>query len=386
MSRCLYLILLSLVSVFSTALAANYNDTFSNLTYITLEEHWVSPAMANLTQQNPVLGLLINGTFGPLLGNYLRDIDTLRLQNMTDNGIRMQVVSHASCPICMEYPDLVSQGNDQLASAVSKYPQRFRGFAFLPMADPAAAAAELERVVTKLGLVGALIDNRLANGSYYDGYQFWPVWAMAEKLNVPIYIHPSLPDPSEVTDIGTGIYAPAAPLNFPLFTSADLGTAAWGFHDTTGLHFLRLYTAGVFATFPNLKIILGHMGEMVPYMLERSDSFLSPRNTSQASLIDVYAKNVWITTAGFFSLNPMGTVLRNTAIDRIMYSVDYPFSSGADGNTFMMSLRTSGLVTGDEWRAIAYGNAEKLLKLSASKGTRAVRRGVPVPKLVGLGA
>lgn len=268
----------------------------------------------------------------------------------------------------MEYPALISQANDELAAAVSKYPNRFKGFAALPMSNPAAAAAELERVVTKLGLVGALIDNHLVNGTYYDGFEFWPVFAMAQKLDVPIYIHPTFPAASEVTGIGSGIYAPASPFNFPLFTSADLGTAAWGFHEDTGLHFLRLYSAGVFAEFPNVKIILGHMGEIVPFMLERADSFLSPRNTSRSSLIEVYAKNVWITTAGFFSLNPMGTVLRNTAIERIMYSVDYPFSSPVDGNAFMKALRSRCMVTDEEWRAIAYGNAEKLLKFNGTIG------------------
>lgn len=136
-----------------------------------------------------------------------------------------------------------------------------------------------------------------------------------------------------------------------------------GFHEDAGLHFLRLYSAGVFAEFPNLKIILGHMGEIVPYMLERADSFLSPRNTSSASLIEVYAKNVWITTTGFFSLNPMATILRNTAINRIMYSVDYPFSSPADSYAFMMALRMSGIVTEDEWQAVAWRNAQNLLKI-----------------------
>jgi len=275
----------------------------------------------------------------------------------------MQVVSHASDPAVLDQPSLIAQSNDQLATAISNATDRLAGFAVLPMAFPELAAAELERCVKTHGFLGALIDTHLANGTYYDGDAYRLFWAKAVELDVPIYLHPVWPNAALFSTPGSGIYAPAVPPDFPAATAVNLATVAWGWHQDAGLHFLRLYSAGVFAEFPQLKIILGHMGEMLPFMLERADAFLS-RNTSRPSLVETYAQNVWVTTAGFFSLNPLGTILRNTAIDRILYSVDYPFGNSEQGRAFMMNLKTSGLVNSTEWDMIAFKNAQKLLKLS----------------------
>jgi predicted TIM-barrel fold metal-dependent hydrolase len=128
------------------------------------------------------------------------------------------------------------------------------------------------------------------------------------------------------------------------------------------LHFLRLYAAGIFDEFPTLKIVLGHDGEMLPFMLERTTVLLGPHNTkAKTSLLATWKRNVWVTTAGMFSLAPLAAVLRTTAVDRIMYSVDYPFSSNVKGHEFMTRLRESGMVTEREWSMVAYGNAQKLL-------------------------
>jgi len=246
---------------------------------------------------------------------------------------------------------------------MSNNTDRFRAFAGLPMAFPELAAAELERCVKELGMVGALIDTRLPNGTWYDGAAYTPFWAKAQELDVPIYLHPRLPSFESITDIGRGTFAPASPQDFSLFLAADLGTTAWAWHQEAGLHFLRLYSGGVFKAFPKLKVVFGHMGEIIPFMLERADAMLTPKNPDRLSLIDTYKQNVWITTAGFFSVNPLGTVLRNTAIDRIMYSVDYPFGNSVLGKNFMATLKTSGLVTEKEWNMIAFKNAETLLKI-----------------------
>lgn len=340
------------------------SDSTSHLTYVTLEEHWVSSALKNLTLSNPVVQLLLNGTFPSSLGPALLDMSSQRLANMTANGIRKQVVSNTPAPAALDQPVLVTQANNELAAAVAQYPDRFNAWAFLPMAYPELAAQELKRCVTELGFVGGLVDNHLANGTYYDGYGYWPFWEKVQELGVPLYLHPTIPNTTSVTGVGSGVFAPAYSLNFPLTTAADLGTIAWGFHEDTGLHLLRLYVAGIFDQYPNLKIVLGHMGEIMPFMLERSSSFLSPLNTSRSSLIDVWARNAWITTSGFFSLNTIATILRNTAIDRIMYSVDYPFSSNVAGTQFMVDLKTSGMVTMEEWSMIAHRNAEALLNIS----------------------
>lgn len=192
------------------------------------------------------------------------------------------------------------------------------------MGDPLAAALELERCITKLGFVGGFANAMLPNGSFFDSPSYWPVFATAEKLNVPIYLHPPFAPNNQVIIPDGGQYAPAIGPNgletFDLFIAANLGTTAWGFESNTGLSFLRLYSANLFEKHPNFQVILGHMGEMLPYMLERSHEFLSPLTAPGRSLLDVYAKNVWITTSGWFWLNQIPAVLTNTAIDRIMVS------------------------------------------------------------------
>lgn len=348
--------------LFSVSFPTVADCSSSSLKYVTLEEHWLSPALQDTTLSEPVFNLLINGSeTRDIFLPHLLDLGPLRLANMTANNIRKQIVSHATAPKALANPPLMRLANDQLAAAIANNTHRFAAFATLPMALPHAAAAELRRCVHDLDFRGALIDHRLPNGTYYDGDGWRPFWAAAEALGVPIYLHPTLASVASVTDIGHGIYAPAAPGDYSLFTAADLALVAWSWHQDVGLHFLRLYAAGVFEDFPRLKVVLGHVGEVVPYMLERADGFLSRQNASRASVKEVWARNVWVTTAGFFSLNPMGTLLRNTAVERIMYSVDYPFSNAMNGSMFMAELKTSGLVTEEEWEAIAYKNAERFL-------------------------
>ncbi|KAH8797939.1 hypothetical protein F5884DRAFT_825483 [Xylogone sp. PMI_703] len=326
--------------------------------FITLEEHFVTPVLANETINNPVLQLSLQ-VESPMVGQRLPDAGDLRLNNMTDNGIRKQVLSAGASPAAMNDTAGCMAANNQMAATVETHPDRFNAFAILPMSFPNEAAAELERAVTQLGFPGALIDNHLPNGTFYDGPEYDVFWAKAVELNVPIYVHPTFPDISAVTGFG-GKYAPIDG-DYIDPVAALLGTAAWGWHQSTGLHFLRLYSAGVFVRFPKLKIILGHMGEMLPFYLERADSFLTPANPDKPTLIDTYHQNIWVTTAGLFSTNPMATMLRNTAIDRIMYSVDYPFGNSVNGLNFMADLLLSGLITPEQWEQIAFSNAEALL-------------------------
>lgn len=358
-----YLSLLTALSLCAGTLAQQEPaEPDDSLIYITLEEHWVAPALEETFNANEATKLLRQADMVPGLFTNLRDVGPRRLANMTANRIRRQVVSHSSNPAALDKPSLVRQANDQLAANIANSTDRFSGFAYLPMAYPEVAAAELERCVRDLGFVGALVDTHLPNGTYYDGAAYRPFWAKAAELDVPVYLHPVWPDPALYTDVGVGMYAPAPSMDYSLLTASLLGAAAWGWHQDAGMHFLRLYSAGVFEEFPALKIVLGHMGEVVPFMLERADPLLST-NASRLGLADTYARNVWITTSAFFSLNPLATVLRNTAVDRVLYSVDYPFASSVRGSRFMAELRSSGMVTGEEWEMIAYKNAEALLKL-----------------------
>lgn len=213
----------------------------------------------------------------------------------------------------------------------------------------------------ELGLLGALVDNHLEDMTHYDNEKFWPVFAMEEKRDVPIYLHPSPPSPDVVQKEFKG--------NYPMQAAFGLSTAAWGWQENVGLHILKLYAASLFERFPRLKIVIGHMGEMMPFMLDRIERmpFLKTESEKGASarnsLKRVWDLNIWVTTSGMFSLNPMATLLK-TRVEHILYSVDYPFESNEDEWTFIEELEKSGVVSIEEFEMIVSGNAAKLLILN----------------------
>ena len=184
------------------------------------------------------------------------------------------------------------------------------------MAYPQLAAAELEHCTSSPGFVGALVDSHLANYTSYDSPAYDQLWSTFERLNVPIYLHPTYPPITAVNETG-GLYTPGND-TYPQTTASIMATSGWGWHSDCGVQFLKLWQAGVFDRHPSLKTVLGHMGEMLPFMLARSSSQLDYKKTSGSGLKDTYQRNVWITTSGFFSLDPFATVLRTTAKDRIM--------------------------------------------------------------------
>ena len=236
---------------------------------IAIEEHFQAPVL-KLSASADGFGQAM-GTFNPMAGRLakLDELDEARLADMDAAGIDMQVVSQTVGPM----PDpsaavaLAAEANDQLAKAIASHPARFAGFAMLPMSDPTAAAGELERSVRSLGFKGALV-NGTQSGRFLDDRFFWPVFECAEQLGVPIYLHPGEP-PAAVRAVYYDGLAPAA--------GQMLATAGWGWHVETGLHALRLILGGVFDQFPALQIIIGHMGEAVPFMLARTSP--NPRST-----------------------------------------------------------------------------------------------------------
>ncbi|EME46098.1 hypothetical protein DOTSEDRAFT_70183 [Dothistroma septosporum NZE10] len=317
---------------------------------IALEEHFLSTAVLNAfdtAYQEQFKAI-------PMAKEKLSDLDELRLSEMEKGKISLQVISHAPAP---GGPTLEQcrQGNDQLAAAVRKRPDRFAGFAVLPIADPAGCAQELERTVKDLGFVGALIDNHV-NGTYYDGEEYDVMWRKAEELDVAIYLHPTWPSENMMPHY-TG--------NFSGGASRSLGASGWGWHTETGLHILRLYAAGVFDKFPRLKLIIGHFGEMLPFSLQRICNLSVRWGDQQRKLRQVWDENIWITTSGVWSLDPMRCILGNTKIDHILFSVDYPFEKNENGLKWIEELEQSGLVTQEELEMIAYKNSEKLLRLKA---------------------
>lgn len=283
----------------------------------------------------------------------LKSIDDERIKDMNDADITMQVLSHGA----MDHGThtLCHQINDELATKISKNPSRFKGFATLPMGNPSEAASELERCIKELGFVGALIDNHL-DGEFYDDEKFWVLFEKACVLDVPIYIHPTF---TAEKDMGRyrGKYS----------EDVAVGLSNWGlgWHFDTGIHFLRLYAAGLFDKFPKLKIVLGHMGELLPFNLERIFK-VAKRWGRERHLEEVWDENVWITTSGMFSLAPLACLVQTKGKEKIMFSVDYPFAPNTDGRGFVDKVIGSGLFGEEgskEMRGFAYENAERLLKI-----------------------
>ena len=321
---------------------------------ISLEEHYFSRVVLDSFENSMKEGL----NRWPGAYDRLLDVGKLRLDSMDQGKISLQVVSH--CASERPPPDICSAGNDDLAAKIkeSKADKRFAGFAILPMGYPEAAAAELERTVKKLGFVGALVDNKYGD-QFYDGDEYDVLWKKAEELDVPIYLHPSWP----TEELFRRSYAG----NYPTDIGLMMGGAIWGWHTETGLHVLRLFAAGVFDRFPKLKLILGHFGEMLPYMLERVKEFEEVRFPCKRRFVEVWDENIWITTSGCWSINPMHCILANTKVEHILYSVDYPFTTNDQGLKWITDLEKSGIVTNEQLEMIAYKNAEQLLKIKHSE-------------------
>jgi 2,3-dihydroxybenzoate decarboxylase len=312
---------------------------------VTLEEHyWDQELSSHFT------GLDAGG--GPEITKRLLDLSEMRLAAMDEAGIDIQVLSHTA-PSTQKLgadiaADLSRRVNDRLAEAVSRHPQRFAGFAALPTAVPEAAANELERCVKELGFKGAMIHG-LANGSFIDHKRFWPIFACAEALDVPVYLHPSVPHP----DVIKAYYDDYAQ-DWPI-----LLRAGWGYTVEEATGAIRMVLSGVFDAHPKLKIILGHLGEGLPFLLWRIDSALARPGQKPVKFRDTFRNNFWITTSGFFSDSALICSMLEVGADRILFSVDYPFESNAPGPRWLERAPIS-----DEDRIkIASGNAKRLLRL-----------------------
>ncbi|KAF1817059.1 hypothetical protein P152DRAFT_453666 [Eremomyces bilateralis CBS 781.70] len=318
---------------------------------ITLEDHYLSDVIPVSEYHADFFA------YQPAAVPALREWDAVRLASMDRGNVSIQVISHAP-DIGLYPPKYAVAANDQLAAIVATHPTRYRGFAALPLAPhyARAAAEELRRCVNEHGFLGALIDNHY-NGSHFDSPAYDHIWAAAQELNVPIYIHPTWPSPEMLERYGGPLLSELARL--------ELSTALWGWHSDVGLHALKLFAAGVFERFPRLQIIIGHFGEMIPYMLERDEN-ISSRPTYRfgngtRSWREVWNENFWVTTSGIWSQSPMATLLRTTKIDRILFSVDYPFASNEAGLMFMEDLEASGQVDEEDLWKIGRANAEGLL-------------------------
>jgi uncharacterized protein len=329
---------------------------------VTLEEHFTVPRIVAGISSDAIArrGFPTDPSFvwaQTTKRNELADLGDARLADMDQSGITLQVLSvagpGADLVAGQQGIDLARAYNDALAEACARHPTRYRGFAHLPMLAPEAAAAELERAATQLGFHGVLV-NGATGGRFLDAPEFEPILAQAEKLDLPIYLHPGIPDQS-VRDAYFG--------NLPGNFGFTLALSAWGWHADTAIHTLRLVLSGALDRHPGLKIVIGHMGEALPFMLDRIDETtaaqakVSLRRSVRQTILD----QVWITTSGFFTMVPFMAALMSFGVDRILFSVDYPFASNARARAFLDSLPVSPA----DRAKIAHGNADRLLRLPA---------------------
>jgi predicted TIM-barrel fold metal-dependent hydrolase len=246
--------------------------------------------------------------------------------------------------------------NIAMASLVASNPSRYAGFAVLPMANPAAAIAELRFATQNLSLVGSMIWNHLPNGTYYDGAAYVGFWAEVEALGKPVYLHPVAPS----ADISRTLFAG----NYASSTAGKLGTNSWGWHVDVGTHILRLYAAGTFTRFPKLKLIIGHNGEGLAQFIDRVDSTgLGAEKSANQTFDSVWRTNIWATTSAFFTVRQFEMLRQVMPLERIMFSVDYPFSTFAQGWGFVRELAEKKVLTDREMNGFAFGNARGLLGL-----------------------
>jgi len=242
---------------------------------------------------------------------------------------------------------LTRRVNDRLHAAVQANPKRFAAFAALPTSDPKAAADELERT-TGLGFKGPMIHG-LANGSFLDDKRFWPIFERAQALDVPVYIHPAVPH-SAVMDAYYSDYVK----DFPMVIRA-----AWGFTVETATHAIRLVLSGLFDAYPRLKIVLGHLGETLPFLLWRVDQALSRPGAKPLSFRKVFSEHFYITTSGNFSNPALLCCMMEMGIDRILFAVDWPFVANTPAVEWM---KTVPLCEEDKIKLL-YANAKRLFRL-----------------------
>ncbi|MCY1666539.1 amidohydrolase family protein [Rhizobium sp. SL86] len=322
--------------------------TFDRTPKIALEEHFMAPGFIDYFNKTAIN--ISPDLFGKAL-TALQDFGERRLAAMDLIGIEKSVLSLAGPGVQAETETATAiaksrECNDFLAARIAEQPSRYAGFAHLAMQDPKAAADELQRSVEQLGLVGAMINGQ-TNGAYLDDDRFSVFWERAAELSVPIYIHPYNPP------------------DFPYMyhNHPELFGPVWSWTVETGNHALRLVFSGLFDRFPKAKLLLGHMGETLPYQLWRFDSRWEISNRGERRLqlkpSDYFKRNVWVTSAGVCSDEPLRCAIDALGVDRVLFSVDYPFEKAEEAGRWIEAAPLSD----EERRKVCHGNAKALLRL-----------------------
>jgi 2,3-dihydroxybenzoate decarboxylase len=321
---------------------------------IAIEEHYITPMYRELVGANEFRNFYLTSRsqqIGHDIGHQNADLGADRIRHMDETGVDMQVLSFGS-PGTQAFDAktaiaMAKDANDIAHATIQKYPGRFAAFAALPTADPEAAADELERTVRDYGFVGTMIHGH-TNGEFLDEKKFWPILARAEKLDVPIYLHPTYPHPDAIKAYFDGY--------------EDLARAAWGFAVDTSIHFLRIVFSGAFDAYPNLKFILGHLGEGLPFAMHRLNDHTkasAKRRGLGREPIEYLQDNMLVTTSGNWYEPAFVCTALALGMDNILFAIDWPYEPNTAGMNFLNKLSIS-----DADRAkIAHGNAERILRV-----------------------
>lgn len=315
---------------------------------IALEEHFMHPDFADYWAET--MPNISPNLFGKARAT-LDDFGEQRLSSMDMIGVEKSILSLAGPGVQAEKNtstaiDLAKKVNDFLADQISQRPDRYGGFAHLAMQDPSQAADELERCVRDLGMQGAMINGQ-TNGIYLDHDCYEPFWERVSALQVPVYIHPN--NPPEHADMYNA--------------HPELWGPVWSWTVETATHALRLVFSGTFDRHPGARLVLGHLGETLPYLLWRLDSRWEISNRGDMKLemkpSDYFKKNIWMTTSGMCADAPLRCALDMVGADRIMFSVDYPFERSDEAGKWIEAAP----ITDIERQKICHSNAAALLKI-----------------------
>ncbi len=321
---------------------------------IAIEEHFTTPMYKQKVSANEFRNFYLTSRseqIGHNIVDELADLGSRRLAHMDAAGVDVQVLSFGSpgpqgFAADVAIP-MAKDANDLLHEAVKAHPDRFAGFAALPTADPKAAADELERTVSKLGFKGTMIHGH-TQGSFLDERKYWVIFERAEALGVPIYLHPTLAHPKAMASYFDGY--------------EELARAGWGFAIDTSCHFLRIVFAGVFDAFPNLKIILGHLGEGLPFAMHRLNDHTyraAARRGLKKTPLQYLKDNMLVTTSGNWYEPAFLCTLLALGADNILFAVDWPYEPNTAGIEFLKKLSISDL----DREKIAHLNAERVLRM-----------------------
>lgn len=320
---------------------------------VTLEEHVLTADFAAATRK------LVTGPPAKLRARMepaLLEMGAARIHAMDEAGVDTQVLSLAADGLDAlpldEAAALARSSNDQVAAAVTAYPDRFAGFATVALGDIDAAVHEIYRAITELRFAGIRLYGT-ARGISLDDEHFEPVWAAVEALQAPVYLYPGPPPPAVEQAYYSGLSGNTAKL---------MSIAAWGWHAETGVHILRLIVSGLFDRHPGLQLIVGHVGENLPPSIAHAGSVLDQIGQKLYMPVEKYFhRHFWITTSGYFSPLTFSQAVESIGIDRMLFSIEYPFSSMIRGRDFLNSL----VLSPEDRKKLAHGNADCLLKLSA---------------------